>query len=172
MGSMPAGFADAVLAPGRTRDQLREEGKITIAVMQCERGLLSVGDAAKHAHVPTVWLLSALGNASGGHGFSDVDLARDAQRFVAIDPDVLSGTPCLKGTRVPVHDIADMVANGDTVADLLSAFPVLTEGQIHAACAYAKIRPRRSFGSRKPSWRSAEPYASSEVPLADLRRGS
>lgn len=45
MGSMPAGFADAVLAPGRTRDQLREEGKVTIAVMQCERGLLSVGDA-------------------------------------------------------------------------------------------------------------------------------
>lgn len=168
---MPVGFADVVLAPGRTRDQLREEGKVRIAVMQCEKGLLSVGDAARNAHVPTVWLLRELGDPTGGHEFSDADLARDAQRFVAIDPDVLCGTPCIKGTRVPVHDIADMIANGDTVADLLSAYPVLTEGQIHAACAYAKFRPRGSFGSRKPCWRSAKPYASSEVPLADLRRG-
>lgn len=171
MESMPIGFADVLLAPGRTPHQLREEGKVRIAVQQCEKGLLSVGDAARNAHVPTVWLLRELGNPSGRHKFSDEELARDAQRFVAIDPEVLSGAPCIKGTRVPVHDIADMIANGDTVADLLSAYPVLTEGRIHAACAYAKIRPRRCFPSPKPSWRSAEPYASSEIPLVDLRRG-
>jgi hypothetical protein len=27
--------------------------------------------------------------------------------------DVLNGTPCLNGTRTPVHDIAAMIANGD-----------------------------------------------------------
>jgi hypothetical protein len=38
-----------------------------------------------------------------------------AKKMVAVDRDVLSGTPRLKGTRIPVHDIAAMIANGDEI---------------------------------------------------------
>ena len=62
---------------------------------------------------------------------SDAELGRDAQRYITVDAEILSGTPCLKGTRVPAHYIADMVANGDSASAILAAYPYLTEGQIH-----------------------------------------
>lgn len=43
-------------------------------------------------------------------GLSVLSSARDA---VECDEAVLSGAPCFKGTRIPVHGIADMLANGD-----------------------------------------------------------
>ena len=39
-------------------------------------------------------------------------LAR-ARETITIDDAVLSGTPCVKGTRIPACDIAEMLANGD-----------------------------------------------------------
>ena len=45
-------------------------------------------------------------------GLSTLARARDA---VVCDQAVLSGIPCIKGTRIPAHDIADMLANGDSV---------------------------------------------------------
>ena len=72
---------------------------------------------------------------------SDAELGRDAQRYITVDAEILSGTPCLKGTRVPAHYIADMVANGDSASAILAAYPYLTEGQIHAAVAYARAFP-------------------------------
>jgi len=86
---------------------------------------------------------------------------------VVIDPEVLSSTPCIAGTRIPAHDIADMVANGDTVIAILDAYPSLTEELIRAACAYAEAHPR-AIGSREPPWRKAQPYASEEKPFDDL----
>ncbi|MDE0250014.1 MAG: DUF433 domain-containing protein [Gammaproteobacteria bacterium] len=44
-----------------------------------------------------------------------------AKRMVTVDGDVLNDTPCLRGTRVAVHDIAEMMANGDSVPAILAA---------------------------------------------------
>ena len=44
-----------------------------------------------------------------------------ARAIVTIDKDVLGGTPCITGTRVPVHNIADMLANGDSKAAILNS---------------------------------------------------
>ena len=89
------------------------------------------------------------------------------QPQVSIDPEILSGTPCIAGTRIPAHDIADMVANGDTVAAILDAYPSLTEELIRAACAYAQAHPRANASHELP-WRKAQPYASEEKPFDDL----
>lgn len=56
---------------------------------------------------------------------------------ISIDPDICHGQACVKGTRIPVHQIVGMLANGDTLEDLLSEFPSLTREDIMAAFAYA-----------------------------------
>jgi len=52
-------------------------------------------------------------------GLSQLSKARGV---VSSTPDVLGGTPVFKGTRIPVHDIADMLANGDRRAAIIKAF--------------------------------------------------
>jgi len=62
-----------------------------------------------------------------------------ARNMVERDDAVLSGTPCFRGTRIPVHDVTDMLANGDSVEALSEAYPRLSEGQIELATT---VRPR------------------------------
>ena len=76
---------------------------------------------------------------------------------------VLGGTPCFRGTRIPVHDIAAMLANGDSVAALQAAYPGLTEAQIRAAPLYVAAYPRRGLRRKAPSWRQNAPVSSSVV---------
>ena len=49
---------------------------------------------------------------------------------ISIDPVVCHGQACVKGTRLPVHQIVHMLANGDTVEDLLAEYPSLTRDDI------------------------------------------
>ena len=56
---------------------------------------------------------------------------------VSIDPNICHGQACVKGTRVPVHQIVRMLANGDTVDDLLAEYPSLSRDDIMACLDYA-----------------------------------
>ena len=89
-------------------------------------------------------------------------LAR-ARETIAADEAVLSGTPCIRGTRIPAHDIAEMLANGDEVGAIRDAWPVLTEEQIEAAALYARAYPRRGRPRNAPVWRSRKSVASGEA---------
>ena len=91
-------------------------------------------------------------------------LAR-AREAIAIDDAVLSGTPCVKGTRIPACDIAEMLANGDGIGAIRDAWPVLTVEQIEAAALYARAYPRRGRPRTPPAWRSRKPVASGEAAL-------
>ena len=64
-------------------------------------------------------------------------LAR-AREVIVADDAVLSGTPCISGTRIPAHEIAEMLANGDGIAAIRDAWPALTEEQIEGAALYAR----------------------------------
>lgn len=88
-------------------------------------------------------------------------LAR-ARETITTDDTVLSGVPCVGGTRIPAHDIAEMLANGDDVAAIRDAWPALTEEQIEAAALYARAYPRRGRPRHAPFWRSGRPVASDE----------
>ncbi len=57
--------------------------------------------------------------------------------LISIDPDIMGGKACIAGTRVPVHILLGHLGSGATVADLLEAYPFLTDADIHAAIAYA-----------------------------------
>ena len=56
---------------------------------------------------------------------------------ISIDQNVCHGQACIKGTRIPVHQIIGMLANGDSVESLLTAYPTITSEDVSASLAYA-----------------------------------
>ena len=52
-----------------------------------------------------------------------------AREIVVSDPDVLGGAPVVRGTRVPVYDVAASVAAGLPMDRILAAYPVTRRGQ-------------------------------------------
>jgi uncharacterized protein (DUF433 family) len=56
---------------------------------------------------------------------------------ITIDPTVLGGRPCIRGLRVRVKDILDMLAGGASRGEILRDFPYLEEEDIAAALEYA-----------------------------------
>ncbi len=61
----------------------------------------------------------------------------DWRERIVIDPGIHHGVPCIKGTRVPVSILVGSIADGDSVDDLLIAYPQLTKEDIHAALKFA-----------------------------------
>lgn len=56
---------------------------------------------------------------------------------ISVAPNIRHGQACVRGARIPVHQVVRMLANGDTVEGLLDAFPSLTREDIQACLAYA-----------------------------------
>ncbi len=59
---------------------------------------------------------------------------------ISIDPAIMFGKPCIKGTRVPVYLIVMMFAEGETLEGVLEAYPHITAEDVRAALAYAADR--------------------------------
>ena len=55
---------------------------------------------------------------------------------IAADPAVMMGKPCIKGTRITVELILRKLGAGRSFADLLEAYPQLTEEDLLAALAF------------------------------------
>jgi uncharacterized protein (DUF433 family) len=56
---------------------------------------------------------------------------------ISSDPDILHGKPCITGTRIPVYLIVSLVAEGESVEDIIKDYPSLTPEDIKAALRYA-----------------------------------
>ena len=91
-----------------------------------------------------------------------------AKAMVSSDPSIMGGAPCIVGTRIPVHVLGEMVANGDTFDAVASAYPPLTFDQVRLAAVYATAYPRRGRPPVKPAWRKAGPRDSKILRLDDL----
>ena len=59
-----------------------------------------------------------------------------AYERISINPTVCHGQACVKGTRIPVHLILRMLANGDRIENILDEYPSLTLTDIHACFEY------------------------------------
>jgi uncharacterized protein (DUF433 family) len=81
---------------------------------------------------------------------------RRARRLVVSDPEILGGDPVFCGTRVPVHMIAELVAQASTQAELLEGYPRLTAEMIRLAPVYAAAYPLRGRPRSQP-WRDQKP---------------
>lgn len=95
-----------------------------------------------------------------------------AKGMMVSDPEILSGMPCFKGTRIPVYYIAKMVANGDAISSVLEAYPTLDEEQVEAAILYAKAYPFRGRWKRRQAWQEQRPISSSKTTLDALSGAS
>ena len=56
---------------------------------------------------------------------------------LSIDPRICHGQPCVKGTRIQVWLIVQFLANGESVAEILDAYPSLKREDVQACLAYA-----------------------------------
>jgi uncharacterized protein (DUF433 family) len=45
---------------------------------------------------------------------------------IVIDPDVMSGMPCFRGTRVPFKNLIDHLEGGQSLSEFLQQFPTIT----------------------------------------------
>ena len=85
----------------------------------------------------------------------------EATRVVESDPEIMRGAPVYRGTRIPVHTIADMLSQGATVAEILEGYPALTREKIELAPMYVKAFPRRGRPVMRP-WAKRPPRRLSE----------
>ena len=67
----------------------------------------------------------------------------DYRQRIAIDPQIRSGKPCVRGTRITVADVLDYLGGGMTMAEVLEDFPDLTAEDIQACLSFAADRERR-----------------------------
>jgi uncharacterized protein (DUF433 family) len=85
------------------------------------------------------------------------ELLEQARGMAVLDPEVLGGSePVVRGTRVPVRDVAAAVSAGLPLADILASYPSLTAEQVDLAALYASVerprgKPRRPLAERLPA---------------------
>jgi uncharacterized protein (DUF433 family) len=73
-----------------------------------------------------------------------------AERMVVSDPAIMKGTPVFRGTRIPVHAVAEMLAQGATVEEIVEGYPALPREAVELAPVYAKAFPRRGRPPARP----------------------
>ena len=56
---------------------------------------------------------------------------------ISVNPNICHGIVCIKGTLVPVHIILDLLAAGETVENILKAYPQITKEDVHECLLYA-----------------------------------
>jgi len=61
----------------------------------------------------------------------------DWRKRITVDPSILAGKPIIKGTRIAVEFILELLANGWTVDDILRNYPQLKREDVAAALKYA-----------------------------------
>ena len=76
------------------------------------------------------------------------DLAERAERYgkaredyIVADPEIMGGTPVLRGTRMTVYAILGRLEGGDTIADIIEDNPHLSREALETAALYARTHP-------------------------------
>lgn len=61
---------------------------------------------------------------------------------ITTDPAQMDGVPCIRGLRIPVATVEEMVADGMTDEDIIEALPDIEAADIHEALRYAAAAVR------------------------------
>jgi uncharacterized protein (DUF433 family) len=56
---------------------------------------------------------------------------------ITYNPEQCGGKPCIRGMRIRVKDILDMLGSGATEAEILASYPYLVREDIQASLQYA-----------------------------------
>ena len=60
------------------------------------------------------------------------------KKHIASNPEIMFGKPCIKGTRIPVDLILEKLGGGQTIEDLLDAYPRITKVDIEACLLFGE----------------------------------
>jgi uncharacterized protein (DUF433 family) len=60
-----------------------------------------------------------------------------ASDVIVVDSDIMSGTPCFRGTRVPVYTLFNSLAEGMTIDEILESWPTLNRADVMAVLSHA-----------------------------------
>jgi len=61
---------------------------------------------------------------------------------ITFNPEVMGGKPCIRGMQVTVGTIVGLIASGQTIEDVLGAYPYLERDDIYEALSYAAWRAK------------------------------
>ena len=75
---------------------------------------------------------------------------RKVEQMVVSDPEIMSGTPVYRRTRIPIELVASMMDQGASVEEILDGYPALSREQVNLAPLYVKAFPRRGRPARRP----------------------
>jgi uncharacterized protein (DUF433 family) len=64
---------------------------------------------------------------------------------ISIDPNICFGKPCIRGHRIWVSLILDLLANGTPIAEILSDYPGLDDADVRACIAYGAEMSRERY---------------------------
>ena len=67
------------------------------------------------------------------------------QEHVRIDPRICHGKPCIKGTRIWVSLVLDLLASDETIESIVAEYPQLTRDDVLACIAYGAEMARERF---------------------------
>jgi uncharacterized protein (DUF433 family) len=56
---------------------------------------------------------------------------------ISINPDIMMGKPCIKGSRITVEHVLSELSSGMSIEQFLSHYPHINDGDVRAAMAYA-----------------------------------
>ena len=62
---------------------------------------------------------------------------QDLLRRITVDPEIFGGKPIVRGMRISVELVLSLLAQGESVPDLLDDYPDLEEDDVRACIAYA-----------------------------------
>jgi len=68
-----------------------------------------------------------------------------AQPRITIEPGKCGGKPCIRGMRIRVSDVLELLANEASVEEVLADYPCLERDDILAAIAYAAQQTKHIF---------------------------
>jgi uncharacterized protein (DUF433 family) len=66
-----------------------------------------------------------------------IEVSMDWRERVELNPEVLTGKPVVRGTRLAVEFVLEMIASGVSEQEILSNYPRLTHEDVLACVAYA-----------------------------------
>ena len=70
---------------------------------------------------------------------------RELLSRISIDPDICFGKPCIRGHRIWVSLVLDLLAGGSTVEQLLEQYPGIEEADVLACIAYGAEMSRERY---------------------------
>jgi uncharacterized protein (DUF433 family) len=90
---------------------------------------------------------------------------KKAHAMVVGYPEIMGGTPVIRGTRVPVHLVAEMRRQGTSVEEILEGYPTITREHVALAELYVQAHPRRGPKTQTRLPRGARVIARKVYPL-------